>query len=706
VAKKAQTNKNSNTIRDAAIAYATERRWHVFPVPPGTKKSCTKRDRDDPDDKRWGATISKTIICRYWEKYPKANVGIACGESHIFVVETDTPQGHDVDGEASLRELEAKHGALPETRTAVSPSGSKHFYFKAPKGRKVWNSESEIGRGIDVRGEGGMVLAPPSVKPGVGTYRWLNDMDPADAPEWLLALVTKPAKESRPKRVRADEELNDACAEMAATAEGGRNATLNKLAFRFGQLVSRGRINETTVRARLTEAARESGLEDKEIDATIDSGLNAGKQKSRDDPVAEINRSYALMLVGNKTVMMKQNADDFCFISVDAFKQWLSNQYIQSGERMVPLSKYWLAHADRRQYEGVVFAPGEQVSPAQWNLWRGFAVEPREGDCSRFLAHVRDNICQGHERRFKWVMGWTAEIFQQPQQRSGTSLVLRGKEGVGKTKFGQILGSLLGGRHYTLVSEPRYVTGRFNSHLVSCLLLHADEAFWAGDPTAEGKLKDLITGEHQWIEYKGLEPIKVRNFLRLLVSGNPDWLVPAGLEARRFTVLDVGEDHIKDHPYFAAIDAEMANGGREALLHYLLNFDLSTVDLREVLKTRALLDQKLASLSAEESWWLDILQRGRLPGRRDRGANTCSSEALFDSYVDHAKSQGVRRRAIETVLGRFVRRFAPELRVMQPRESGRRRLYVFPPLQGCRDKFAERMQQHVGWGAAQEWEAL
>ena len=141
------------------------------------------------------------------------------------------------------------------------------------------------------------------------------------------------------------------------------------------------------------------------------------------------------------------------------------------------------------------------------------------------------------------------------------------------------MGSLLG-EHYVLVSDPRFVTGRFNSHLVSCLLLHADEGFWAGDRQAEGKLKDLITGDHHFIEYKGKEPIRVSNYVRLLVTGNPDWLVPAGFEERRFAVLDIGERHMQDHAYFAAIDAEMENGGREALLDHLLKFDLKSVDLR------------------------------------------------------------------------------------------------------------------------------
>ena len=294
-----------------------------------------------------------------------------------------------------------------------------------------------------------------------------------------------------------------------------------------------------------------------------------------------MNEHYALVLIGDKAVVMRTLDDGgINFLTLTAFAQWFENKFVQRNGKKVPLAKYWRRHPQRREYEGIVFAPKRDV-PGHYNLWRGFAVEPRPGDCSKFLAHLKDNVCRGKEDLFLWVIGWFAQIVQQPEKKIGTALVIRGKQGTGKTKIGQVIGSLLG-EHYSLVSDPRYVTGRFNSHLVSCLLLHCDESFWAGDHAAEGKLKDLITGDQHFIEYKGKEPIMVRNHVRLLVTGNPDWLVPAGFQERRFAVLEVGEDHIQDHSYFAAIDEEMKNGGREALLDHLLSFDLKTVDLRVI----------------------------------------------------------------------------------------------------------------------------
>ena len=170
----------------AALNYA-ERGWTVFPAPPGTKKS--HKSAEHSGGARWGATRDPKQIRKDFRKWPDANIGIPTGaDNGIVVFETDTPKGHNVDGEASLRTLEEKHGPLPETLMAESPSGSRHRYFNWPKGVVIKNSTSSIGPGIDVRGEGGMVIAPPSVRDD-GIYRWLNDNPIADATQWLIDLA-------------------------------------------------------------------------------------------------------------------------------------------------------------------------------------------------------------------------------------------------------------------------------------------------------------------------------------------------------------------------------------------------------------------------------------------------------------------------------------------------------------------------------------
>jgi hypothetical protein len=110
-------------------------------------------------------------------------------ESRIFVLETDTAEGHGDgrDGESELRRLIDRYIEWPNTRIARSPSGSLHYYFKT-NGVQVYNSTSRIGPGIDVRGEGGIVIAPPSRRED-GVYRWVNNEPIRNAPRWLLSLI-------------------------------------------------------------------------------------------------------------------------------------------------------------------------------------------------------------------------------------------------------------------------------------------------------------------------------------------------------------------------------------------------------------------------------------------------------------------------------------------------------------------------------------
>ena len=182
-------SKTTNKRLKFAMTYAAKMGWTVFPVPIGSKKS--HKSAEHCDGRKWGQTRDADEIKADWAKWDDANIGIPCGRDNgIWVLEIDTAAGHGVDGFTSLATLEAQYGRLPKTLQAISPSGSVHYYFKYPQGDlEIKNSTSAVGIGIDVRGDGGMVIAPPSVKPGKGIYRWHRITTIADAPDWLIELV-------------------------------------------------------------------------------------------------------------------------------------------------------------------------------------------------------------------------------------------------------------------------------------------------------------------------------------------------------------------------------------------------------------------------------------------------------------------------------------------------------------------------------------
>jgi hypothetical protein len=171
----------------AAISLAAQG-IRSFPAPPNTKKSFKSEKFSGAV---WGMTKDPKEIRRDYARWPDAQIGLPTGAVNgIFVVEADTAQGHNVDGIANLAQLEAEHGKLPPTPMARSPSGSLHHYFRHPgHDIEIRNSSSKIAPGVDVRGDGGMVIAPPSHRHDDGQYRWIRGGEIAPAPNWLLELI-------------------------------------------------------------------------------------------------------------------------------------------------------------------------------------------------------------------------------------------------------------------------------------------------------------------------------------------------------------------------------------------------------------------------------------------------------------------------------------------------------------------------------------
>lgn len=466
----------------------------------------------------------------------------------------------------------------------------------------------------------------------------------------------------------------------------------------------------------IAEAAIRAAMGDAEMVAT-GTGLT----------VEQINRDYAVVLVGGESKILReldlsdgQATDAMELLSKTAFDLWMRPHqtvvHWRGTTKLVPSSAIWLSSPDRRQYRGIEFAP---AAPGQdrgreryYNLWTGFRVAPDPAGaakCQRFLDHVWENVAQENPELFDWVIAFFAHMVQRPGELPGVALVLRGRQGSGKSTVGDIMGQLMP-PHYVLADQARYVSGQFNAHLASCLLLQSDEAFWAGDKDAEGRLKGLVTGRVQMIERKGVDPIRLTNHVRLMITTNHDWAVPAGLEERRFAVLDVGDRHLQDKPYFAALYRQMLEeGGLGGLLQYLLDFDLDSVDLGQVPDTGALYEQKLAGMTPEEKWWFNRLSDGTPTVKADEWIEEIPRAALQADYWSYAEKLGVRYKADPIALGIKLKAMVPDIgearRMMNVTDEGsaltvRRRVWCYrlPPLQACRAAFAARMRSDVPWG--------
>jgi len=137
------------------------------------------------------ASKDTNIVREWWEKCPKASIGIATGrESGVFVVDLDGQQGI-----AAFAKLQAENGPVPSTPTAWTGGGGRHLFLTHPDGKVIKNRTKIGGQPIDVRGDGGYVIAPPSGHASGNSYRWeVSPFDtlPAIAPHWVLDLITAP----------------------------------------------------------------------------------------------------------------------------------------------------------------------------------------------------------------------------------------------------------------------------------------------------------------------------------------------------------------------------------------------------------------------------------------------------------------------------------------------------------------------------------
>ena len=163
----------------AALEYLG-RGWSVVPVAARGKRPVVRWQSFEEKH------ASEAEVRGWFERWPAANVAVVTGAiSGIVVLDVDVRHG----GEESLSKLALKYAGLPQTVEAVTGGGGRHFYFAHP-GFEVRN-RTDLAHGIDLRGDGGVIIVPPSIHPSGKPYRWVpghapNEMALAPLPDWLL----------------------------------------------------------------------------------------------------------------------------------------------------------------------------------------------------------------------------------------------------------------------------------------------------------------------------------------------------------------------------------------------------------------------------------------------------------------------------------------------------------------------------------------
>ena len=423
--------------------------------------------------------------------------------------------------------------------------------------------------------------------------------------------------------------------------------------------------------------------------------------------IGTLNKKHAVIMLGGKCCIMNEMVDpmtgrpDITFSSIPDFRNRYGNIKIEvlteDGPDLQPLAKVWLSSPTRRQYEGIVFSPGEDV-PGFFNLFFGLAITPKEGDWSLMRKHIWEVIANHNEEVFHYIIAWMSRLVQDPGgERCGTSIVMRGKQGAGKGIFASQFGEIFGA-HFLHVTNPSHLVSRFNDHLKNALYIFVDEALWAGDKTAESVLKGLVTEKYFMCEPKGQNAFAVKNHVHLMIASNSKWVVPAGLEERRFMVLDVSDRYLGKGDYFKALIDQMNSGGREAMLYDLLETDLSTVDLRTIPRTDALLDQVIFSMSSVKKFWYERLRAGTLLDDHKEWEVFATTTALHRAYLEFSDDCGERYKLTDSQFGKELRALCPGMRRKYLTISAKRTwVLTVPNLEFCRRQFENIVKIKKNW---------
>jgi hypothetical protein len=434
------------------------------------------------------------------------NVGIVCGAaSGVVVLDVDSPEAQQVvDG------LE-----LPAT-PAVRTARGVHYYFQRPS-FEVRNSAGIGGVKLDVRGDGGYVVAAGSIHPDGAVYDWMitpEEMPFAPFPRQLLALRDdKPNAATRAsvatgRAVLATEaegverflreELSAAQSELDLACSGTRNDTLFKVAARLARHVAAAGLAWEPYAEAIASTAVSIGLEDHEIPATIESGWRAGSV----EPTAWVQVAAEHVFLGFQ--------ERFYHIEIgkDLKASGFNGQFGRLYGGKGAFSHFLLSNGYIRTVHDITYDPldDRQFIPRDGIVWlntfKPSDVVAVQGDASRFVDFVSFLVPDDAERDH--LLKMMAFTVRNPGRKVRHALLLRTRvQGVGKSVLTDIWGALLGRRNARKTTSKE-LNSDYQGYLPERLLVVCEELNLGMGLTAYNNLKDLITADTAIINEKHL----------------------------------------------------------------------------------------------------------------------------------------------------------------------------------------------------------
>lgn len=438
-------------LLDAALKYATKYKWAVFPVSQQTKKPLTPHGCKD-------AKKDPGAIKAWWKRYPDASIGIATGSvSSLLVIDEDVDEDKGLNGVHEMQIWETDNGNLPETVRAITGRGGAHLYYHY-SGKDLKNRAGVI-EGVDVRGEGGYIIAPPSIHPNGTQYEW--ECDPE---ETELAEIDDTVK----KFLSLREKVPGEKFKLPNTIESGqRNSTLYRFAC---SLQSQGLTDEAISAAVMAENETRCSepLSKDEITQLIKSALNHAKGELKvieqtNYPQREPDFTYVLDKDGVPTDKIAQtikNAEEAIMYDPDLYGRLRFNELSYSPNvygnlpwasgsgwrdwtnaddsnlRSYIESKYGLKNKDKimdalnNVIHRQTINPVKEMLETAHNAWDG--NKHVENLLTRFVG--AEKTPYNVEVMHRYMLGAVKRIYQ-PGCKFDYMLILVGKQGSYKSSF-------------------------------------------------------------------------------------------------------------------------------------------------------------------------------------------------------------------------------------------------------------------------------
>ena len=294
--------------------------------------------------------------------------------------------------------------------------------------------------------------------------------------------------------------------------------------------------------------------------------------KSLDSRLAQLEApGQPCVIINRKDALPITNAD---------YNKRLSGEVVVVGvnekgqPKYIAANKYWEGNTHKHIYRNIVFT-NKPTNKNDYNLFTGFGIKPKQGNCNKILNHIKEVVCSDNEINSNALLDLNAWQVQNIGRPSRIITALQSVEQqIGKGCYcNDILAPIFGNSGFT-TSDIGQIIGRFNDTIRGKAFIFLDECLFAGDRKAADAIKSLATATRIGVESKGVPTVQFPCATNLFLSTNHADAAHIEEADARYWILEVSPHRKGDTHYFEDLYEEINGGGLSAFLYYLLNRDV------------------------------------------------------------------------------------------------------------------------------------